>query len=163
MGLVQNFMTILVVCKFEEDPSKLKALSCAQYVVHRPKAGNSKVNGRLCPEFNLIWAYGCPGYLQVWWQYDKKMTEEELLSSQHFLHNKAIGKCFVTQWQVTPKLVVWNGRKSNYPRLYDRKFDKDPIKNEGALLGTTFFPLKVWREIVCHSRASNSKIKLQNK
>ena len=61
MELVQDFMPVLVVCKFEQDliktegaQSKLKALSFPQYFFQCSRAGNSEVNGKVCPEFELV-------------------------------------------------------------------------------------------------------------
>ena len=85
-----------------------------------------------------------------------------LWCSQRFLHFKLMGKNFVAQGQVTPKLIVWTGPKSKLFRNFVTvfvicKFDKDPMKNEGPVL-TRFSPLQVYRENFCHSVASNSKV-----
>ena len=52
---------------------------------------------------------------------------------------------FVIQGQVTPKLVVWSGPKSNSSKLLClsgyQKFNDDSVKNEQASMETPFFPL----------------------
>ena len=71
---------------------------------------------------------------------DDSIKMRALLYSQHFLYYEYMGKIFVTQGQVPPKLMV-----RSHPIFYDcfryLKADKDPIENEGAILGTTFSPL----------------------
>ena len=44
-----------------------------------------------------------------------------------------MGKIFVTQGQVTPKLMVRNQFIQDFMTVFvTRKFDKDPIKNENS-------------------------------
>ena len=50
MELAQDFMPVLVICKFEEIRPNLKALKCPHHSFQRSGAGNSKVNRRMCPE-----------------------------------------------------------------------------------------------------------------
>ena len=47
-------------------------------------------------------------------------------------------KIFVIQGQVTPKLVVWSGPKSNSSELLCLSFDDNSIKNERASMETAF-------------------------
>ena len=73
MELVKDFMLVLVVCRFGEDPSKTEGaiISTIFFPVLQGKLLGSQwmdVSGtETCLNF-----YGCPGYLQVWQQYDKK-------------------------------------------------------------------------------------------
>ena len=50
------------------------------------------------------------------------------------------------QWQITPESVVGSGRNLNSFQLFTHvlvtcKNEDDSIKNEGAIVVTTFFPL----------------------
>ena len=56
--LIQYFMPVLVICKFDASlmmiRSKIQALSCPQHFFRRSRAGNSKVSGLIWLEFELI-------------------------------------------------------------------------------------------------------------
>ena len=103
MELLQDFMPILVICKYAEDPIKTESAMCPQYFVRRSMAGNSEVNGRMWPELTEI--------ICLCWLPASLMTIRSklraLLCPQHFLHYKSMRKSFGAQWQVTPKRPIW--------------------------------------------------------
>ena len=72
---------------------------------------------------------------------------EALSCPQHFFHD---------QGHITPKLTDGQGQDF-MAVLATCKFDNDPIKNEDAIVSTTFSPLQVYGKIFRHSRASNSE------
>ena len=89
-----NFMVVLLTCKNEEEPIKMKGLEC----------------------------------------------------SQHFSLYKSMGSFSDAQGQLTPQSLVRSGRISNsFENVMDvlepRNNPEDPIKNEGAGVFTTVFPL----------------------
>ena len=56
LKLVRDFIPVLITCRFDEIPIKMKALSCPQHVLHymyigkkfqHSRASNSEVNGRI--------------------------------------------------------------------------------------------------------------------
>ena len=72
-----------------------------------------------------------------------------------------VQKCdiFVTQGQVTPKLVVWFGPKANWafiPVLVTCNFDDDSIKNKQASMETPFSHCKSMGNFFRPSRAAYS-------
>ena len=53
-------MIVLLTCKNEEDPIKMKALECSQHYTSnfiRPRADNSGVGGGIWPKLELIQAF----------------------------------------------------------------------------------------------------------
>ena len=71
---------------------------------------------------------------------------KELECSQDFSHYKSMGIFPDAQGQLTPQSLVLSGRISKLVRdVMDVpvpcKYEKDPIKNEGARVFTTFSPL----------------------
>ena len=94
---------------------------------------NSCVNSPICPK-NLTRPrfYGCPLYLQVWWSANQKW-------------NCYLVDIFLSLWgpqgQVTLVPIVKSGPKLKLSVLLISKFDEDSIKNEVAIVQTTFFPI----------------------
>ena len=76
-----------------------------------------------------------------------KSKMKELECSQDFSHYKSMGIFPDAQGQLTPQSLVRSGRISNSSEmlswmfLLPAKYEEDPIKNEGARVVTTFFPL----------------------
>ena len=56
MVLVQDFMSVLVVCKFEEDRIKTEG-GIVSIFFQCSRADNSEVNEQMCPEFELFFMY----------------------------------------------------------------------------------------------------------
>ena len=54
MELVHDFMPVLVVCKFDEDPIKIGGAIVSIIFFQCLRAGNSKGNGQMWPEFELV-------------------------------------------------------------------------------------------------------------
>ena len=50
-------MPVLVVWKFEKDPIKTEGVIVSTIFFQCSKAGNSEVNGQMCPEFKLGCAF----------------------------------------------------------------------------------------------------------
>ena len=117
MELVQDFMPVLVICKFEEGPIKTEGDMVSTTFFRCSRAGNSEVNGRPWPELELV---------------RDSMTV------------LVICKFDDDQGQVTPKSMDGCGRNSNSSEMLVKvalaicKFDDDMIKNEGAIVSTTF-------------------------
>ena len=63
---IQAFMYVLVACKNEEDPIKMKALECSQDFSHYKSMGIFRFGqGQVTPEIRTRPRYyGCPPYLQ---------------------------------------------------------------------------------------------------
>ena len=83
MELLQNFIPVLIICKFEEDPIKTEGAMASTTFFQRSVADNSLF-------------YGCAGYLQVWWRSDKKWGRycvhnifSILVHEKHFRRTKA--------------------------------------------------------------------------
>ena len=78
-----------------------------------------------------------------------KSKMKELECSQDFPHYKSMGIFPDAQGQLTPQSLVRSGRISNsFEILWMSSvitckyiYEEDPIKNEGARVVTTFFPL----------------------
>ena len=91
---------------------------------------------------NLNKYYGCPGYLQFWWRYDKKWGYYR--GHNIFFIYMSMGNIFSAQGQVTQKQIVRPGPKSNLYKILCLsvicKFE-DPMKTEDAIVSTTFFPM----------------------
>ena len=73
-----------------------------------------------------------------------KSKMKELECSQDFSHYKSMGIFTDAQGQLTPQSLVRSGRISNSSRdvmdvLVTCKYEKDPIKNEGARVDTTLY------------------------
>ena len=67
---------------------------------------------------------------------------KELECSQDFSHYKSMGIFTDAQGQLTPQSLVRSGRISNSSDmdvLVTCKYEKDPIKNEGARVDTTLY------------------------
>ena len=60
MKLIQDFMPVLVICKFEEDPIKTEDTIVSTIFFQHSRAGNSKVNIQMWPEFELIQDFIAP-------------------------------------------------------------------------------------------------------
>ena len=54
MELIQGFMPVLVIWKFEDDPIKTEGDILSTTFLWCSRVGNSKVNGRMWPEFKLV-------------------------------------------------------------------------------------------------------------
>ena len=54
MELIQDFMQVLDICKFEEDPIKTEGAMVSTTSFRCLRASNSEVNGRVWPEFELF-------------------------------------------------------------------------------------------------------------
>ena len=73
-----------------------------------------------------------------------KSKMKELECSQDFSHYKSMGIFTDAQGQLTPQPLVRSGRISNssemlWMSLFSCKYEKDPIKNEGARVDTTLY------------------------
>ena len=91
--LVRDFMVVLVTCKNEEGPIKMKALECSQHYTtffRRSMTDNSGVGGGILPKFEVIQAFM---HVLVTCQNEKKNQSnmKELEWSQHFSHYKSMG------------------------------------------------------------------------
>ena len=53
-NLVRDIMVVLVTCKYEEDPIKMKALGCSQHFPHYNPMGAMGCHGN--KSSNLIWS-----------------------------------------------------------------------------------------------------------
>ena len=81
-------MVVLVSCKNEEDPIKMKALECSHQFFRRSRTDNSGVGSCIWPNFksyNLLCIYSSPARIKM---IQSKMKEQE--SSQHFSHYKSM-------------------------------------------------------------------------
>ena len=54
MELVQDFMPVLIISKFKEDPIKTEGDIVSTTFFQRSRAGNSKVNGQIWLEFEFM-------------------------------------------------------------------------------------------------------------
>ena len=108
MELLQDLCMSSLSASLKKIRSKLKALWCPQLFFHCSRAGNSVVNGQMWPEFEFVW--DSPGYLQVWWWYDKKWGHFCVYNIFSIIN---MGKNFGAQGRVTPKRVVRSGLKSH--------------------------------------------------
>ena len=73
-----------------------------------------------------------------------KSKMKELECSQDFSHYKSMGIFTDAQGQLTPQSLVRSGQISNssemlWMSLLPGKYEKDPIKNEGARVDTTLY------------------------
>ena len=113
MELDQGFMSVLVICKFEEDPLKSEGIIVSSsffsgahgQVTPKSMDGcgrNSNSSEILC----LSWL---PASLMT-----IRSKMRALLCPQNFLHYKSMAKIFGAQGQVTPTRVVQSGSKSNW-------------------------------------------------
>ena len=48
--LVRDLMPVLVICKFDENPIKMKSLLPGEHFLHC----NSRVNSLICPKINIF-------------------------------------------------------------------------------------------------------------
>ena len=94
MEVLQDFMPVLVTCKFEEDPIKLKVLWCPQYF--------SGAQGQVLIQDFMAVLVTCK------FGDDTIKTEDTIVSTAFspLYSYKSIGKDFSAQGQVTPKLIV---------------------------------------------------------
>ena len=84
---------------------------------------------------------------------DPIKTEGAIVSTTCFFQRSRAGNCEVSrQMWLLFELV-----RDVMPVLVSCKFDEDPIKNEGAIVSTTFSPLWVYGKIFRRSRASTSE------
>ena len=54
MEFVQDFMLVLIICKFEEDPIKIEGAIVSTTFFRRSRAGNFEVNRRMWPDFGFV-------------------------------------------------------------------------------------------------------------
>ena len=111
-------MDVLVACKNEEDQIKNEGAR----VVTTLFIDFSDAQGQLTP---------------------KSMMEScrNSIPSQHFSHYRSMGIFLDLQGQVPHKSLIRSYQISNPSRFYGCpcKNEEDPIKNEGAIVVTTFF------------------------
>ena len=115
--LVQDFMSVPIICKFDDDPNqkKMKSLSYRQHFPHYMSnrhwmVSNSHANSLIWPKIETVWFYGRPHYLQFWWRFNQKWN----LYRQHNIFLSLLGP----QGQVTLMPTDETGTKSNCRRFY---------------------------------------------
>ena len=141
-------MVVLVTCQNEEEPIKNEGARvlttlCINFF-RRKRADYSGVGGGIWPKIELIQAL-----MHVLVTYRMRMIElkmEELECLQDFSHYKSMGIFPDAQGQLTPQLLgpIWSNFKlvrDVMDVLLTCKYEKDPFKNEGARVFTTFSPL----------------------
>ena len=130
--LVQDFMSVLVTCKCDEDPIKNEGnIHITQYFLHYKyleksccsRASNSKANSlsqnRTCPRF-----YVFPRYLQV-----EDRSKMKAVSCSHFFMHSRASNSKVTGWFWPEFELVRNFISV----LVTCERDEDPIKNEDTI------------------------------
>ena len=140
-------MDVLVTCKYEVliknegarvDTTLYSNFSDAQGQITLMLVS---VSGRNLNSSKLSCMSSLPARMRM---IDSKMKELEC--SQDFSHYKSMGIFPDAQGQLTPQSLVRSGRISNASDMswmfsLPASIRKDPIKNEGARVDTTFSPL----------------------
>ena len=141
-------MVVLLTCKNKEDPINNKGarVFTTLYVNFSDAQGqitleSAVVSGRNWNSSKLSCMSLLPTRMKL---IHTKMKELEW--SQDFSHYKSMGIFQDAQGQLTPQSLVESGPNSNLVRdimvvLVTCKYEEDTIKNEGARVDTTFFPL----------------------
>ena len=140
-------MFVLVTCKNEEELVKNEGarVLTTLYINFSDAQGQITlelvvVSGRNLNSSKLSCMSSLPARMRM---INSKMKELEC--SQDFAHYKSMGIFPEAQGQLTPQSLVRSGRISRCygcsRLLVTCKYEKDPIKNEGARVLTTFSPL----------------------
>ena len=147
--LVRDVMDVLVTCKYEEDPIKNRGARVFTTLLINFSDAQGQItlelvvlSGRNLNSSKLLCISSLPARMRM---IDSKMKELEC--SQDFSHYKSIGIFPDAQGQLTRLGIPWSNlaqiricrRYYGCPRTC--KYEEDPIKNEGASVFTTFFPL----------------------
>ena len=141
-------MDVLITCKYEEDPIKNEGdrVLTTLYINISDAQGQITlvlvvVSGRNLNSSKLSCMSSLPARMRM---INSKMKELEC--SQDFSHCKSMGIFPDAQVQLTPQSLVQSGRNFELVQdvmdgLVTCKYEEDPIKNEGARVFTTFYPL----------------------
>ena len=108
--LIQYFMPVLVICKFDDDPIKNTGATVSTTFLSALKAGNYKVNGRIWLEFELIQDF------MPWLPVSLIMIRsilKALSCPQHFLHYISLWEKFRYSRACNPEAILRSGPKSN--------------------------------------------------
>ena len=140
-------MHVIVTCKNEEDPIKMKELECSQDFSHYKYMGifpdaqgqltpQSLVrSGRISNSSEMLWMSSLPASMKK-----IRLKIEALECSQHYTSFFSDAK-----WQITLESVVLSGRNWNSSKLscissLPTRMKKIQL-NEGARVVTRFLPL----------------------
>ena len=141
-------MDVLVTCKYEEDPIKNEGARVETTLNSNFSDGQGQitlmsvsVSGRNLNSSKLSCMSSLPARMRM---IDSKMKELEC--SQDFSHYKSMG--IFSRRSRAANSAVLNPIWSNFELVRDVmdvlvtcKYEEDPIKNECARVGTTFFPI----------------------
>ena len=108
--LVQDFMSIPIICKFDEEPIK-KEVPIRQHFHHYMSnrdlmASNSHVNSRICPKLKRPRFYGCSSLSAMLMK----------IQSNRYHHDNIFLSLRGSQGQVTLMPIVETRNKSNLSR-----------------------------------------------
>ena len=146
--LIQAFIVVLVACKNEKDPIKIKALECYQDFPHyksigvffkRSRAANSAVHGLILPNLELV--RDLMVFLHTYNNEEDPIKNEDArvltrLYVVFFRRSRAANS--KVSGRILPKFELI---QAFIVALVICKNEEDPIKNEGARVLTRFSPL----------------------